>query len=276
MKVYNHELCIGAQEPFMFLHMSDTHLTLADHRDDAHKNDLALHRQKSFPNSENTLLNAIRLAEEHQCMIAHTGDLIDFVSWKNLDAAKSFTSKCDVFMSAGNHEFSLYVGEAFEDEAYRNKSLDTVQSVFKNNIRYSSRKINGVNLIAIDNSYYLIDRTQLDFLKSELALKMPTLLFMHTPIYSEYLYDLEVKTRKNECAFLMNAPAEKIADYPEHRIKQQTPDETTKAAYELILHSNNIKAIITGHLHTDTTDLSFDGMPQFVTDCNSFRLFKIK
>ena len=36
----------------------------------------------------------------------------------------------ECFMAAGNHEYSLYVGEAFEDEAYKIQSFALVQIRF--------------------------------------------------------------------------------------------------------------------------------------------------
>ena len=51
---------------------------------------------------------------------------VDVVEQLAIDRAKEFCETVDVFMAAGNHEFSLYVGEAWEDEAYRNQSLALV------------------------------------------------------------------------------------------------------------------------------------------------------
>ena len=63
-------------------------------------------------------------------------------------------------MAAGNHEYSLYVGEAWEDAAYRNQSLATVQEAFINNIRMAARVIGGVNFVALDDGYYLFEEEQ--------------------------------------------------------------------------------------------------------------------
>ncbi len=93
--------------------------------------------------------------------LIHTGDLIDFVSWANLDFARQFCSRDDCIMAAGNHEFEAgHVGEAFEDEMYRNQVSERVQAAFANDIRFSSRLIGGVNFVAIDNGYYRIERWQ--------------------------------------------------------------------------------------------------------------------
>ena len=49
MNFYEHEVIVGANKQFHFLHMTDTHLTYADSRDNQRKTDLAQHRKRSFP-----------------------------------------------------------------------------------------------------------------------------------------------------------------------------------------------------------------------------------
>ena len=158
MNLSQNKIKVGAEKPFRFLHMSDTHFTLADERDDVRKNELAKSRTQWHGEAEKISSEVEAYAKENDLLITHTGDYIDFVSEANLDRLEKFTKENNVFMAAGNHEFSLYVGEAFEDVAYRNISLNKVQSRISNNMRFDSRKINGVNLIAIDNGYYLFDR----------------------------------------------------------------------------------------------------------------------
>ena len=252
---------VGADEPFCFMHLSDTHLTLADSRDGRRKVKLAESRSSIFPWAQANLQAAIEKSQELGCLIVHTGDLIDFVSQKNLEAAKDFTDRCDVIMAAGNHEFSLYVGEAKEDAAYRNQSLDKVQAAFKNDIRFSSRKVNGVNLVSLDNGYYQIEQWQLDRLREELALGMPTILLLHVPLYAEDLYNAVV-TEPGMPSYLMSVPGEQ--------------DEITAQAYELITTSPNIRAIFAGHLHMNFVTMVTPALPQYVTACDTGRIVTVQ
>lgn len=268
-------ISVGAEKPFSLLHMSDTHLTLADERDDERKRTLAANRSGLFLEALETLAAGEKLAQEKQLTIVHSGDLIDFVSSANLDEARRFTEENDCFFAAGNHEFSLYVGETFEDAAYRNQSLERVQGSFKNDIRFSSRMINGVNLVAIDNSYYLFDEQQLEGLKQEVAKGYPILLLMHTPLYSEKLYEFSVERESDHVAYLMNVPREKMAHYSEYRVRQQLADEVTRQAYEYIIGTPQIKAIITGHIHGDFEDWLTPSLPQYMTDCATLRELRI-
>ena len=262
---------VGATSPFRVLHMSDTHLTDADERDDERKLRLSADRKRYFGNADLMIEEASAYSKKEGIPIFHTGDLIDFVSWKNLDRAREFYDDNDVFMAAGNHEFSLYVGEAFEDAAYREQSLDKVQACFKNDIRFSKREINGVNFVAMDNSYYLVDEWQLDALKEVVAEGKPVVLLLHTPLYCEDLYNYEMVERKADNAGLMATPEELMKEYNDYRFRQQKADEVTLRAYEYICNEPAIRAILAGHLHKDGVWTINDRLKQYMVGTHSLR-----
>ena len=129
MKIREITIPVGALEPFSVLHTSDNHICLADERDNERKRKLAEERgmaiSKGHPEQLTKKAEEIfAYAKEHQLPVFHTGDLIDFVSEANLDYARNLLKDADVFVAAGNHEFSQYVGEAWEDEAYKAQSFE--------------------------------------------------------------------------------------------------------------------------------------------------------
>lgn len=270
MKIYKNHIHIGIDNPFSILHASDTHLTFADERDCERKLELAKNRGKAFPEAENNLKFIENKAVSENKTLIYTGDLIDFVSVKNLEEAKRFTDSVDCFMAAGNHEFSLFLGEAKEDANYRNQSLAKVQASFKNDIRCSSRVINGVLFIAIDNSYYLFEEEQLNFLKRECSRGLPVVLCMHTPLYTMELYESEVQ-KVGDPAYLMAVPEELMKNYSSHRYEQQLADEVTERAYEYIIGCKAIKAILAGHLHNDYISIINNSLIQLVSGVSSLR-----
>lgn len=278
MNLIHNKIKIGVEKPFCFLHMSDTHFALADDRDDKRKNDLAKARCGWYSNAEKVSSEIEAFAKANHLTIAHTGDYIDFVSEANLDRLKKFTEENDVFMAAGNHEFSLYVGEAFEDADYRNLSLEKVQSCVPNNIRFDSRKINGVNLIAIDNGYYLFDREQLEALKREAEYGLPMILFMHTPLYDEELYQI---MGEHGClgvaAYMVATPEELMKEYSKERYRQQKADEITLETVEYIKNQPLIKAIFCGHLHDFVSETKLtDGISQYVSNFENVRWVEVE
>ena len=204
----------------------------------------------------------------------HTGDLLDFVSAANIDAAKKFTDENDCFFVAGNHEFSLYVGEAWEDKAYRDQSLDKVQAAFRNDIRFCSRVENGINLVGIDNSYYRFEREQLDALKAEVQRGLPILLFMHNPMHTDEFYNYRRNVEGVKIAYFTGTPAEMMSDYDDHRFRQQCPDEITAEAADYIANEPMIRAIFAGHLHF-SHETPYYGRMQYVTGGAGHRVARL-
>ena len=274
MNIITTSIDAGAVKPFRLLHISDTHLTLADERDNERKLKLAADRSRYFPKAEELLAEAERLSQSEGITIVHTGDLIDFVSEANLDRARSFTGKNDVFFAAGNHEFSLYVGEAFEDEAYRNQSLAHVQKSFPDDLRFCVRVINGVKLIGIDDGYYRFDEPQLEALRREADEGLPILLFLHNPLHEPELYKLAMT--KGPCAYLTSTPEELMTGYDEYRYRQQKADEITLEATDFIKTCPLIKAIFAGHLHYDYEGRLTERLPQYVTGIGTNRIIEVK
>lgn len=270
-KVYT-KIDIGLKEKVSFIHVSDTHLTLADGRDGERKVNLAKKRARIFPGQIEDLIEIEKTSKELNLPIMHTGDLIDFVSRKNLEYAKKYVQNNDIYLSAGNHEFSLYVGEAFEDEAYRNKSLNRVQSCFKNDIRFYSKKLGKLNCIFIDDSYYRFDLDQFEKLKKEVSYNMPIILFMHCCLYDSNLRKIMSNA---EAPYVVCPPEKELENCSEYRIRQQTPDDITKEMTEYIKNEKSIKAIITGHLHFDWEGTLDCGIPQYVTGIKTMRIFEI-
>jgi 3',5'-cyclic AMP phosphodiesterase CpdA len=227
---------------------------------------------------------ADELAEQYNAPILHTGDLIDFVSLANLERSRAFVDSHDLFMAAGNHEFSLYVGEAWEDAAYRNQSLAQVQESFDNDIRMSSRVIGGVNFIALDNGYYLFEEDQLAFLQSEAEKGLPMVLMMHNPLYEKEFYEQITYHREQiglrpssnlPCAYLTGVPAELMGHYDDHRRRQQTPDEVTLRTIEWIRSCPLIRAVLAGHVHYSHVAKLTEDVPQIITSVTDVRVITV-
>ena len=276
MKIVHNTINIGLNTPVRVLHASDTHIARADLRDCLKKVDLGASRAHAFPHAEEDLLELSRISHEMNLPIMYTGDLIDFVSVANLEGAKAFIDANDCFFAAGNHEFALYLGEALEDAAYRNQSLEKVQACFKNDIRMSSRVIGGLNFIALDNGYYKFDPEHLDFLKEQAALGMPMVLMFHTPLYEKDFYDFSIN-RTPSCAFLVGVPDDLRACYATSGLSEyQAADPITLEVMDYIANEPLIKAILTGHMHFDYDSVFADRIPQLCTDCRTLRVVEFR
>ena len=258
---------------FRILHASDSHLIFADNRDDERKLALAARRVEPFDKPEillNNLNETIKYANENCDLFLYSGDLIDFVSKKNLETMKDVLSqvKIPMLFAAGNHEYSLYVGEAKEDDNYRAQSFNLVQKCVPNNLECSSLEFNGINFVSFDNSYYYFREEHLIFWEEQLAKALPMVLLLHNPLHSDSLFEMSQKCRNRIVAYLCGSHEEKLVDYPPKRIEQQKPNALTLEFIKLVKSSSLVKAIFAGHIHFPSITYFTDKIPQLVTGGN--------
>ena len=253
------EIPVGASKPFGAIQVSDTHIVRVDNRDDERKMKLAAGRRFA-PWGEHYLDEAIRAAKDRGDMLLHTGDLIDFVSAANLDCAAVHFAAGDWFVSSGNHEFSRYVGEAKEDDAYKRASYARVQDAYPNDLTFSSRVVNGVNFVAIDDVYYNVTEAQHALFAKEIEKGLPIVLLCHVPFYGPKLYEYVMRETNNKCAYVTGAPLSCTSTYEagktypagqewRHRSVQQKTDKPTADFIAWLKEQKLLKAILCGHLH---------------------------
>ena len=251
---------IGLEKPFDVMHLSDTHIARADERDDERKILLSAQRSRGMNAGEHYLDEAIRIARAQGMYLFHTGDLYDFVSEANLDCAARHMIEGDWFVSAGNHDYSKYVGEAKEDEAYKQDSYEAVRAAFPNDLRFASRVIGGVIFVAVDDVYYNFTERQLEQMKAEMAKGMPVVMLCHVPLYTPEYYKDEMERMGNRCAYLCGVPLELTETYEpgvsypageewRYRKVQQRADEPTLAFIAWLKEQKLLKAILCGHMH---------------------------
>lgn len=250
----------GATKPFGALHISDTHLTRVDERDNERKKSLSAARQRVFPWAEHYFDAAIRYARERDLMLLHTGDLIDFVSDANLDFVAMQLGVGSWFASAGNHEYSQYVGEAKEDEVYKAQSFDKVQRAYPNNLKVASQVINGINFVALDDVYYNVTAEQHELMRREVEKGLPIVLLCHVPFYTPKHCADVLKGNNGLAGYVTGAPLEITRTYQtnpslpadeqwRNRSVQQRSDEPTLEFIAWLKQQPLLKAILCGHCH---------------------------
>ena len=236
LKSQKFHLHFGLEKPVRILQLTDVHLSLADDIDGDDMKERAAHRrdvffrEAEFPERDPVgyLEEAMEYSKEFDCTVI-TGDLIDFNSHANREMAKKILAGYDYLFCPGSHEFAPKVGihDTFE---YKREHWDEVQSPFRGDMEFESRIVGGVNLISMDNSYYLWTQRQFDLLKQEVAKGLPIVLFCH-------------------CAF--DSPA--ILQTPGTNFKTltRTKEEAdfTISVNEYIFNEPLIKTAFSGHYH---------------------------
>ena len=253
-------LKVGAKKTFDALLLSDTHLTAFDNRDEEKKARLARYRNREFPWAEYHLRQQLTYANEHGLPILHAGDMIDFVSEMNLDQTVALFSEAEWLLTTpGNHEFAHYMGyfgREKEDHAYKMRSYDHVQKAFPYDFKLSSNIVNGVNIVALDNSFYNVSQEQWDLFKKEIDKGFPIVLLVHIPFFVQGLYEDGLKLGRKHSGLCGTT--------------SEGADETTLGFISWLKEQPALKAILCGHLHMFWTEQFSPTAVQYVVGaaCN--------
>ena len=265
MELVRSTVKIGLERPVKLLHVTDSHIARADERDNERKHALA--KRLGDTDREQYLNEHIAYAEANCDLLVHTGDLMDFVSHANTEKAREILKNEHIFFIAGNHEYSQYVGEAWEDNAYRMNSYMEIERMggFGVPMFWNTRIVGGVNIVGIDNSYYLFEDWHLHHLKKEVEKGLPIILAFHDPLFEQSLYDYHLDRVPDPCTYLVGCDEDHFLPYSEFRAVQQRPDVPTLRFIEYVKNEPLIKAILTGHLHFNFESNITPTLPQFVT-----------
>lgn len=268
LQILKTELNLGLEKEVHLLHVTDSHISKAYNNEDPELVRIALERAKEFDcgvagSAEDLYNQAYEYAKKNNLVMVHTGDLIDFITEANLDYLEHAFDGLDHLYAAGNHDFCHCLGKAKEDWMYKRETMKLTAPRLKDNMTFSSKVVGGVNLVALDNSYYNISDGQIEMLRAEVAKGLPILLFMHVPLYvpeyAKYVMGLV------EFAYMVAAPREILEGYNDARFFQQAPNEQTLRAVDYILGEPSIKAIFVGHTHQNGEEALSNGVMQHIT-----------
>ena len=251
LEILRHRVEVGARQPFKALHVTDSHLTLCNAREnDPRKVELAMRRSVPWRSNWHYLEAAVQHARANGELLLHTGDLMDFVSIANLDAAGTLFQEDDWFVCAGNHEYSKYVGEAREDEKYKRDSYAVVQGVFPNDLTLASRVVNGVNFVALDDVYLYFPEAVVKGFAREVEKGLPIVVMCHVPLYSPELHDAYWKARGHLLG-ITGVPMDVVAD---PKTGRKGNGGAAAADFVRYLRSEKlVKAVLSGHVHRPYT-----------------------
>ena len=247
MKLEKTTLEIGLEKPLKILHVTDSHVALCDDRDNPRKKALA--ERLGNPDKEKYFEEHRAYAKENCDLLVHTGDLFDFTSQANFDFARKVLADEDIFYIAGNHEFSQYVGEAYEDFAYKMNSFREMSPGLGVPLFFNSKIVGGVNFVGMDDSYHQFEPWQITRLKKEIDKGLPVILTMHAPIFEQSLFDYHIqRSGAGSSSYLVGCDEDHLPD-DEWRAIEIRPRGATLEMVDFIKSQPQIKAILAGHIH---------------------------
>lgn len=265
-------LKIGLEKPVTFLHVTDTHI-VRDHRE----NGRAAVFNTTDEQIESFWFKTVDYAKEKGLTIIHTGDLVDYVTDENLEFLDKYLADVDYLLAPGSHDYGHKIPGApeyfewraagfSENDAYKAEQIKVVAPHVKNSMYFASKIIDGVNFVALDNSYLKITDGQLDALKAEVAKGYPVVVAMHIPIHTPEFQKLPVPPRENLCS----TPEEQ----KEHGLRVGREDwandiriysDSTWRAIEYMKTEPAIKVVLAGHRHRFLTESIGENKFQVIT-----------
>ncbi len=273
MEIIKNTLSVGAEKPFVLLHISDIHLSESDSNDSPERKAFAEARKRGFSFAPDAVEFVKEYVKKTKYPIINTGDMLDFITPENLRIAKDLLESTDMMFVAGNHEYwhcpnnRFHYDDVFSTYERKNETLSFVSEQLGTDVRFFYREICGVNLVGIDDSDYCIDAEIFEKLKNVEAQEKPILLFMHIPLYSDHIG----KGAKSS----LNAPQHFFENCDPVDAWERTPDSLTCEICEHIRKSPFIKCVLSGHTHRNAEFLGLDAKDQLITGRNTMREIEI-
>jgi len=253
----------GVTAPVRILLAGDLHLSLADTRDDEFKDNYSrMHRfQKKQAEAFERIVGAAKKEDFDLLLLA--GDLISFPTLANIEFIMNTLGKCEIpwLFTAGNHDWHFEGLPGTEIELRNQWTQTRLLPLHQGgNPLMAALDINGLRIIAIDNSVYEILPGQLEFFREQIAGNRPAVLMVHVPMY----------VPGRNIFFGCGHPDWNAAHDPYWQIERrpQWPagghSVTTMAFHKEVFEAENLLGILAGHTHQYTTDV-FHGKIQLVT-----------
>ncbi len=267
----------GLRRAVTLMHITDSHLSLADGRD---PKALPLTRKRELKRPETHARFTEALARSNQLEVdatVLTGDITSFPSWAGIEAiAEGLATLSEPYLyTLGNHDWSFPFLEW--NDATRDEYYPRFHSIIDGSPHCQVKEVGGVKLIALDNSNYQISRAQLNFLEEQLSTGLPCMLFIHIPIFIRSLMPAVLKKWKNPIVMAATEgwDSELIAR------SDFLARETTRMCYKFLTEgaSENIVGIFCGHVHFAHADAYRPNRFQYVTDPGfdgGFRLIRLE
>ena len=270
LNIVKSSLEIGLEKPVKLLHVTDTHITEIDERDNDERKRALCVRNPIAQITQN-FRDTIDYCNKNCDMMAHTGDLINVVTHRSLEVVRECLDACDNYsLVTGNHEYSQYCGEAWEDIAYKMTYYPMVRHYLKEDLLFSAKEVGGVNVVGIDDSYYQVEPWQVWRLKQEVKKGLPIVLMMHVPLFEESLFEVSMSRHTSDgIAYLTGCDEEHLMRFHnEFREVQQRPTDDTLRFIDYVYSEPLIKCVLAGHIHFNYESILPCGIPQFVTSLN--------
>ena len=270
----------GIVNPLKIIQISDTHLWMDDKRGEpftsySSRMAGAYNTTKHFRTGElvTPVISFLEILDQAKTkkadLLALTGDIFSFPSEAAIEwvIEKLNNTGIPYLYIAGNHDWHYEGMEGSSQslrEVWTKKRLSPLYQ--GNDPMMASYDVNGLTVLAIDNSTYEILPDQLEFLRKQVSRGSPFILMMHIPMYAPgrtYGCGDPRWGAKTDRGYEI----ERRERWPEGGHSQTTLD-----FHDEVFSAPGLLGIFAGHIHQQTIDI-VKGIPQFVADANATGAF---
>lgn len=255
----------GLIRPTTIFHLTDCHMNETDIREGP-ANFIESVRSYNFDTMETRthFERALKYANEQSFdYVVLTGDIMNGATINNLNYLDKqlSTLQSPYLYTLGNHDWE-YPHQPWCEET-REAHYSKFNYLTEGTPAIQASKVNGVNLITLDNSTYQVTAEQLAFVEKQLASGLPALLFMHIPIYIPSLLADVMKIWESPIMMAAVGWDKKLQE----QWKVEEPSAPTKDFYNLLIENpyGNLIGVFCGHIHFAHTDAFGQGSYQYVT-----------
>ncbi|THF74812.1 metallophosphoesterase family protein [Cohnella fermenti] len=239
----------GLREPVSLLHVTDSHINETDISDGAEVlaqsyTEYSFDALDTRTRLNRTLSYANELAVDG---VVLTGDIVNGATANNLLYLEERlgTLNAPYLYTLGNHDWE-YPGEPW-GESTRQKHYPKFGPLTGGTPGCQAKEIGGTLLLALDNSTYQITEEQLEWTLRELERGLPTLLFMHIPLYIPSLLGDVMSEWKSP--IMMAAQGWDPECRRQWQVEPDAP--STTAFYRTLMDDpyHNVVGVFCGHIH---------------------------
>lgn len=219
-------------------------------------------------NPEESFRKTLEIAKQEQSkLVALIGDIFSFPSEAAVEWVASQLKEAQLphLYVTGNHDWH-YEGMEGSSHSLRDTWIQKrLRPMYQNDHPLmSTREINGIRFLALDNSTYQITPEQLAFFRKEVATQQPVVLMVHIPLYApERSLGFGCGHPKWNAQNDKNYQLERRERWPETGHSQ-----TTLQFHKEVFSCPNLLGILAGHTHKPTLDI-VNGIPQVITPPNA-------
>lgn len=259
----------GLGETVKVLHVTDSHIS-CDTEVDRPYEQYSARMNNAFKdrNTTEAFRNAMVVAQkENVDLIALTGDGVNYPSRSSVEYVANVVKRTGIqsMYTAGNHDWH-YEGMVGSSEAlrqeWREKRLMPLYAELE--MHFSSIEVGGICFIAIDNSTYQVDEEQLASYRQQSTCGLPIVLLIHIPL------SLPIFRGENRST-LCGDPAWGAATDGNYEIERRERwseagnKKSTVEFLDAVINTQNLIAILCGHIHKERVDAVNSHAVQYVT-----------